>query len=282
MKQLSDRNRDGSYATRANRSRMLDLCANQLRDLGYNNLKTAHQIKPKHIHRLVNRWKEENISTGTIKNRMAALRWMTEKTGHPDVIAKDNDHYGIGHRTYVTNNDRSVAFDQEKIDAIEDKYIQATALLQREFGLRREEATKFIPGWADRGNRVVLKDSWTKGGREREVPIRTPEQRAALDHAHQIAGKRSLIPADKSYKQHISVFEREMRKVGLSQSHGARHLYAQNRYLELTGWACPAKGGKTSKELTKDEKQIDRTARLEISAELGHHRESITAVYLGR
>ena len=93
---------------------------------------------------------------------------------------------------------------------------------------------------------------------------------------------RSLIPADKSYKQHISVFEREMRKVGLSQSHGARHLYAQNRYLELTGWACPAKGGKNSKELTKDEKQIDRTARLEISAELGHNRESITAVYLGR
>ena len=35
LKQLCERNRDGSYATRADRERLLTLVANQLRELGY-------------------------------------------------------------------------------------------------------------------------------------------------------------------------------------------------------------------------------------------------------
>ena len=45
--------------------------------------------------------------------------------------------------------------------------------LQQAFGLRREEALKIQPRWADRGEHLHLKASWTKGGRERTVPIRT-------------------------------------------------------------------------------------------------------------
>jgi hypothetical protein len=46
--------------------------------------------------------------------------------------------------------------------------------------------------------------------------------------------------------------------------------------------ACPSCGGKTSKELSPAEKAIDRKARLILSKELGHEREEVTAVYLGR
>ena len=35
-------------------------------------------------------------------------------------------------------------------------------------------------------------------------------------------------------------------------------------------------------ELTPGQKAADRAARLQISSELGHEREQITAVYLGR
>jgi hypothetical protein len=62
----------------------------------------------------------------------------------------------------------------------------------------------------------------------------------------------------------------------------AVHNYAQTRYAELTGWKAPAAGGPTSKQLSADQKVIDRQARLTISRELGHEREQITAVYLGR
>jgi hypothetical protein len=66
------------------------------------------------------------------------------------------------------------------------------------------------------------------------------------------------------------------------QHHGLRHHYAQTRYADPTGWKAPAAGGPTSKQLSAEQKVIDRQARLTISRELGHEREQITEVYLGR
>ncbi len=74
LKRLGDRNKDGSYATLANRTRMLRLMANQLYTLGYKKLH-AHELKGRHINALLTRWQAEGLAIGTIKNRMAALRW---------------------------------------------------------------------------------------------------------------------------------------------------------------------------------------------------------------
>jgi hypothetical protein len=70
--------------------------------------------------------------------------------------------------------------------------------------------------------------------------------------------------------------------VGIHAFHGHRHRYAQERYQEMTGWACPARGGPRSKQLTPKQKELDREARDVISHEMGHGREQVTAVYLGR
>lgn len=282
IKKVCDRNRDGSHATRNNRERMLGQCATRVRTLGFRDAKTVHDLKPKHIHRLVESWQKEGISIGTIKNRMSALRWLAEKVGQTSLVKSGNEHYGIQNRVYVTNEDKSVAFDQPRIDAITHPYVQASAMLQREFGLRREEAMKFQPVYADRGDHLVLKASWCKGSREREIPLRTESQREALAYAHKVAGTGSLIPRDKNYVGHLRTFENQMNKAGLSRTHGARHGYAQERYRELTGRECPARGGKVSGELDAAEKAQDHQVRLLISAELGHERESITASYIGR
>jgi putative transposase len=68
----------------------------------------------------------------------------------------------------------------------------------------------------------------------------------------------------------------------IHRAHGHRHAYAQTRYFELTGHQAPAVGGPRSRKLTAEQKSEDREVRLIISAELGHEREQITAVYLGR
>jgi hypothetical protein len=80
----------------------------------------------------------------------------------------------------------------------------------------------------------------------------------------------------------MRIYERETQKVGLSKLHGLRHRYAQERYLELTGKHAPACGGPIRSELSEDERANDTVARYAISQELGHEREQITAVYLGR
>jgi site-specific recombinase XerC len=100
LKQLCRRNRDGSYATQRDRERVLDLVAGQLEELGYRQMAAA-SFKPKHVERLVARWQAEGLTVGTLKNRMAELRWWAEKIGKQNVIARDNDHYGIGNRQFV-------------------------------------------------------------------------------------------------------------------------------------------------------------------------------------
>ena len=154
--------------------------------------------------------------------------------------------------------------------------------LQRAFGLRREEAIKFMPGYADQGDHIRLKASWTKGGKTRMVPVITAEQRAVLDRAHRLAGTGSLIPPQKSYIQQLRIYERHTTQAGLSKLHGLRHAYAQSRYQQLTAWACPAAGGPVANSLNAKQRQQDHQARLTISLELGHIREQISAVYLGR
>jgi len=154
--------------------------------------------------------------------------------------------------------------------------------LQQAFGLRREEAIKFIPSYADQGDHLVLKPSWTKGGKARVIPIRTPEQREVLDRARKLAGKGSMIPSNRNYVQQLRIYEGHTIRVGLSKMHGLRHAYAQRRYEELTGWKSPAAGGPISESLTSEQRELDLEVRLVISRELGHERRQVVSVYLGK
>ena len=121
----------------------------------------------------------------------------------------------------------------------------------------REEAIKFQPAYADRGDRLVLKASWTKGGKARELPIESAAQRHALANAHQVAGRGSLIAPERTYVEQLRIYERQTANAGLSKLHGLRHQYAQARYRRLTeeaararglaipGWSAPVDGGPT-------------------------------------
>lgn len=281
LKQLCDRNRDGSYATRNDRERILSLIATQLRELGYRHLQ-INSLKPKHIEALLARWLAAGIASGTLKNRLSALRWWAEKVDKQNVIARNNDAYGIAHRVHVTNVSKAQVLDADKLARVSDPYTALSLRLQAAFGLRREESIKINPAWADTGDVLRLKDSWTKGGKAREIPIRTLEQRTLLDEAKRLAGSASLIPAELRYRDQLNRFKAQCAKVGIHHVHGLRHQYAQTRYATLTGWHSPAAGGPTSKQLTPQQRAIDTQARQIISIEMGHQRIQITAVYLGR
>jgi hypothetical protein len=281
LKQMCRRNRDGSFATQRDRERVLDLMAGQLEELGYRHMAAA-SLKPKHVEALVERWQAQGLTIGTIKNRMAELRWWAEKIGKQNVIARDNEHYGIGNRRYVTNVSKARELSGAELSRITDPYTAMSLRLQVAFGLRREESIKIRPEWADRNNKLALKDTWTKGGRAREIPIRNDEQRQLINEAKSLAGRGSLIPAGRTYVEQLRRFEHQCAAAGMHRMHGHRHQYAQLRYRELTGWVAPAAGGPRSQDLTAGQRAVDREARLTISAELGHEREQITAVYLGR
>ena len=281
LKILCRHSHEGSFETRVGRERQLAAIANQLHELGFRQLQ-ATSLKQKHIRALVEHWQGQNLSAGTIKNRMSCLRWWAEKVNRRAVVAGSNDFYGIPDRQFVSESSKAKGLAGEQLGQVKDEHVQMSLRLQQAFGLRREEALKIRLCWANRGDHLHLKASWTKGGRERIVPIRTKEQRALLEQAKRLAGLGALIPGGRSYIEQLRIYERHTANAGLSKMHGLRHAYAQQRYLELTGWPSPHGGGPSKKDLTPAQREADLQARLAISRELGHVREQITAVYLGR
>ena len=89
FKILCAHNRDGSYATQADRERLLTLIANQLEEGGFRHLR-ASGLRSKHVEYLVARWHGEELAAGTFKNRMSALRWLAEKIDKQNIVARDN------------------------------------------------------------------------------------------------------------------------------------------------------------------------------------------------
>ena len=281
LRQLCTHCREGSYATQNNRARILTQIANALHTLGYRNMQ-ARSLKPKHIEALAQHWQEQDLSIGTIKNRMATLRWWASKINKQNVVAKSNEHYGIPDRRFVTSQNKAKDLTQEQLGKVKDQHVRMNLELQRAFGLRREEAMKFQPSFADQGDHIKLKASWTQGAKPRTILIRTDQQRDILNRARTLAGFGSMIPSHRNYVHQLRVYEGNALWVGLSSLHGLRHTYVQERYEELTGWKCPATGGPDNTSLTMEQRKLDHEARLVISRELGDEREQVIAAYLGR
>ena len=86
LKLLCKHSHEGSFETRVGRERQLSAIANQLHDLGFRQLK-ATSLKQKHVQSLVDLWRKQNLSPGTIKNRMSCLRWWAEKVNKRAVVA---------------------------------------------------------------------------------------------------------------------------------------------------------------------------------------------------
>ena len=251
LRLLLEDDRQGSYGSRRARRYVLAQAAETLHQIGYRGLR-AKGLKGRHIKALVAERRRQGLAEGTVKNRMAHLRWWAGQVGKANLVGS-NAQYGIGPRSHVSDGTK-----------------------------RREVAIKFTPSYADRGDRLSVRGSTAKGGRprEREVPVLTDSQRRLLDEARELAGGGALIPPGRNYAEQRKVYEDQTRAAGLDHMHGLRHAFALDRYEDLAGWKAPAAGGPRRRDLDDVRRGIDTAARLKIASELGHSRLEIARVYL--
>lgn len=250
-------------------------------------LSNIRHVKLKHVNFLVKQWQENGIATATIKNRLSQLRYLSQLINKPDMMPETNNEMNVGQRSYIAAESKAIL--EVDLSKFEDPFIQYSVRLQQQFGLRREEAIKFVVSYADRGDHLHLKPSWTKGGVPRDIPILTSEQRTLLDEIKKHVGEdNSLIPDGKTYSMQKNFHYTATRNAGYQNLHGLRHAYAQRRYFEIInertnghGWQAPFNGGKHVKDLTASERHVDDDARSIISRELGHSRKQIVAIYCG-
>ena len=94
---LLEDDRQGSHGSRRARRYVLTQAAETLHRLGYRGLR-AKGLKGRHIEALVAEWRRQGLSDGTVKNRMAHLRWLARKIDKPGIVRRDNASYGVGAR----------------------------------------------------------------------------------------------------------------------------------------------------------------------------------------
>ncbi|WP_066456168.1 integrase domain-containing protein [Castellaniella caeni] len=130
----------------------------------------------------------------------------------------------------LTNNALNALKPRDKTYTVTDDRGYRLALpLPPEWQVREADAGQISRADAEERPPIAIKGSWARGGRDRTVPIATPEQRAVLDEAYRLAGLGSLIPSHKTYIQQRHVYDGQCKAAGLSNMHGLRHRYAQMR-----------------------------------------------------
>jgi integrase len=290
MTYLVSRNKEGAHATHRDRAVALKAMATELRkDF---KLSKLENLKQKHVVHLVDKWKDEERSISTIKNRVAQLRWVAEKMGKQNMIPHKNSDLGIDDRRHDYNSDKAWTPTPEfKSDLGETTSLHVD--LMREFGMRFREAATFRPNENIHRDKIDVING-TKGGRDREVPITNDRQQELLNRVKEYVDSQRqecLMPQGMTFKKWEDSVRNEqaqqgMTKDGVGTPHGLRHAYAQQRYEELTGWKAPATQTRDERRLFRasmrpNDKIVEVDIRRRISAELGHGRVDVVSHYVG-
>lgn len=282
-----------SHETSDNRRDLLVLSMRELRGLGFT-LESPHNLQQRHVRALAKSWEERGLSASTIANRISALRALSIWIGKKGMIQKAADFVSnpsVVHRSQASTEDKSwtaTGIDIPALIGMIEQYDPRVGLqlrLMKAFGLRRKEAVMFRPLKADLGLGIRVRDG-TKGGRERLIPIETPEQREILDFAKSKVKKvnEHIGHPDLNLEQAIRRFNYVLERFGVTKnglgitSHGLRHQHLNDLYERITGAPAPVRSG----SLTADIDQLTHDiARARVSQEAGHNRLGITSAYIG-
>ena len=278
-----------SHATRDKRADVLYAGFKLLRELGYK-LDTVHSFRGKHMQALAKAWEDRGLSASTLQNNLSTFRIFAGWIGKAGMV-EPTDRYvtpGAATRTSIATQDRSWSAQNVDIAAklaevsAKDARVGLQMALQATFGLRARESMQLRPNVADKGSYLALTVG-AKGGRDRVVPIDTPEKRELIEKAKTFAASKLASTSDPNLTlaQAKNHYYHVLRSCGITRangltSHGLRHGYANDRYEQISGTSSPVRGG------TPPDRETDQAARLEVAEELGHSRESITTHYLGR
>jgi integrase len=239
---------------------------------------------------MVGRWVARGLEPGTIQLFLSYLRTFVEWIGHSGMVlsaAEYVDDPARITRSFAAVEDKSWSahgvIPDAKIAEVSafDAYVGCQLLMALRYNMRVREAIMCIPHAAEIDGQLEIKRG-TKGGRQRFVPIDTPEKRAALEAAKAlVASGAHLGRPGRTLKQNLRRFRYVMQRFGITKAdlgvtaHGLRHEYANDRYQQFAGTPSPVRGG------APIEREADRTARLRVAEELGHSRGSISSAYLG-
>lgn len=238
------------------------------------------------------RVQDDSLKPATAQNYLSAVNCvMRIARGDNELNVRPVHDAGMQKRIHEPGIDKSQLKNPEKLNQLPERF-RMNLELAKQFGMRFEESAKLNCQQAlieaQEKKQLTISLGVKGGNHDRLVPVVSDKQIETLKQAVLLQGSgRSLISPGENYRQ----YQNAAQQYGINY-HAGRHEYAQNRYQQLTGVACPVKSGirhgvthirYIASQLGISEaraRQLDRAARLTISRELGHERISITGQYL--
>jgi site-specific recombinase XerC len=291
-----------SHKTRQERARFLRrFFADLQRKAGFRQAPDPRNLGQKHIHAMV--WQREQLAPATIQTYLSFLRGLGSWMGKHGFVRKP-EQYGLSIDEYqrheYAQRDRSWATKGIDVQAVLaevaefDPRVAASMRLMDALGLRRKESVMFRPyahvypfdqtGLAE-DERQADEYVWVKGkgGRVRWVALATEAQRAAVAHARTLVDGRDAHLGHPAHalKRNLRRLDYALEKFGFTKAergvtgHGLRHGNLQALYEGVTGEPPPVRGGGSVPA------ELDRAARLAVSARAGHSRLRAAGAYLG-
>jgi integrase len=222
---------DGSVASHATRDKRADVLYagfKLLRELGYK-LDTVHSFRGKHMEVLATAWEARGLSASTLQNNLSTFRVFAGWVGKAGMVERTERYVspGAASRSSIATQDKSwtaAGVDvQAKLAEVAEKdaRVGLQMALQAIFGLRAREAMQLRPHMADKGPYLALTVG-TKGGRDRVVPIDTPEKRELIDKAKTFAASKLASTSDpnKTLAQVKNHYYHVLRSCGITRAEG--------------------------------------------------------------
>lgn len=213
-----------------------------------------------------------NYSPSTIEKYATAFRLIASSIGKENIVPRSNKE--LGGRTASARYSPKVG-DTGKLDAIREKlvemasnnpdnrYLVAAHDMRQAFGLRAAESLASCR-ITQRDGRQYLEPDMTKGGRTREIEIKTEAQQNAVAAVRALASEYgkpsgSMLPPHKSWQQCYNLQKNTMTKLGATKVGNA------NMHINRHDWAR--------------EKLKSGDNRKDTAEALGHGREEVVAHY---
>jgi site-specific recombinase XerD len=201
-----------------------------------------------------------NLSGSSLEKYATAFRLIASSINKENIVPRSNKE--LGGRSAAERYIPKVG-DPAKLEAIRERLVQIAASdpdkrylvaahdMRQAFGLRAAESLASCR-IIQRDGRQYLAPDMTKGGREREVEIRTAEQRAAVAAVRALASEYgkpsgSMLPPHKSWEQCYNQQKNTMSKLKATKAAKA-HMHV-NRH----DWTRERLKGGASREVVKEE-----------------------------
>lgn len=236
----------GSFKTVSDRSKIASRFSERLATLNIQIRDVSH-IKTKHIENYIRSRQDENISSRTLQNEMAAIRSILSQGGR-NVLANPSHEKLSNQALNISGASREgtkVAISDERLKEIiltvseKDRGIAIGIQLARYIGLRAEEtvqSAKSINTWrkslqaGENNVRVVF---GTKGGRPRDATVFQKEKVLSLlnEAARYVEENNGKLIDKPSLHQALDRYHNVLRESGMTgvhSPHSLRYAYSQD------------------------------------------------------